>query len=947
MPDWKKYVRDHLVSLQLDPEREAEMIDEMAQHLEAAFEEALTAGASESEAQQRATAHIKDWRLLECELVRSQQSARKFWIRGRDARNKSLRINGGLLIGSLKQDARFALRMLIKNRLFTAVAVLSLAVGIGANTAVYSLINVLMLRMLPVRSPQELVLFSLIYPERTSYAFSYPLHERLVRGDHSFTGLIAASSMSRARLTVIENEGAGNIESVQQSQVSGNYFSVLGAEPLLGRVLEESDNKISDPQPVAVISYDFWKRRFGLDPQVIGTKITLNEFRFTIVGVTQPSFFGIEIGRKPDIWWPLAAVPLVSPDNQSLKQNTNWWLRVIGRLRPETEIAVARGELDVIVKQQVEEIINEQPSRPERARAFREMRLELEPGGTGWTTLRQQFKQPLFILLTVVAVVLLTACANVANLLLALATSRKKEIAIRLAMGAGRWRIIRQLLTESLILSLAAGGVGLLFAKWGSGLLLTYLPPSQTVGLDLSPDVRILALTLLVSILTGIIFGLAPAFQTTKFDLITTLKNQSGLGAGPSRYFLNKSLVITQVALSLFLLIGAGLFVRTFQNLKTLDTGFTSDHLVQFGVQIGSGYTTDRRVTLYKEILARLESMPGVQSATLMGFGLLEGSSVSNRIAVPGRVPAPDEDPVCYVLPAGPRFSETMGITLLSGRDINLQDDYQAVVQPAREDDKQVGLRATQTTAPQSALINQSMARFFFGEENAIGKRFTYEGGATQGGTFEVIGIVRDAKYSNLRDPAPKTFYPSYFQRPSNRDQLFELRTFGDFAGLSESIQSTLQQINPKLHIVGLQRMTNLVEQSMTQERFIAQIASFFSLFALLLASIGLYGIMSNSVARRTNEIGIRLALGAQRTDVIGMILRETLVMVVIGAMIGLAAALLATRMVSRLLYGVDANDATTIAMAIMTITVVAFFAAYWPARKASLVDPMAALRFE
>ena len=946
MPDWKKYVSDHLASLHLSPEREAEMIDEMAQHLEAAFEEALAAGASEYEAQQRAAAHIKDWRLLECELVRSQPLTRKLWTRGRHAHNKSLRITGGLFMGSLIQDARFSVRMLLKNRLFTAVAVLSLAVGIGANTAVYGLINVLLLRMLPVRAPQELVLFSLISPQRTSYAFSYPLYERLVRGDHSFIGLIAASSMSRARLTV-ENEGAGNIESVQQSQVSGNYFSVLGAEALLGRVLEERDNNISDPRPVAVISYDFWKRRFALDPHVIGTKITLNEFPFTIVGVAQPSFFGIEIGRKPDIWWPLAAVPLVSPDNQSLKQNTNWWLRVIGRLRPEADFAGARGELDVIVKQQVEEIINEQPSRPDRARAFRDMRLELEPGGTGWTTLRQQFKQPLFILLTTVAVVLLTACANVANLLLARATSRKKEIAIRLAIGAGRWRIIRQLLTESLILSLAAGAVGLFFAKWGSGLLLTYLPPNQTVGLDLSPDVRILAFTLAVSVLTGIIFGLVPAFQTTRFDLITTLKNQTGLGEGHSRFFLNKSLVIVQVALSLFLLIGAGLFVRTFQNLKTLDTGFTSEHLVQFGVQIGSGYTTDRRVSVYKEILARLESMPGVQSASLMGFGLLEGSSVSNRIAVPGRLPTPDEDIVCYALPVGPRFSETLGITLLSGRDVTLQDDYQAAEQPAPEGVKQAALPTTQTSAPQSALINQSMARFFFGEENAIGKRFTYEGGATQGGTFEVIGIVRDAKYSNLRDPAPKTFYPSYFQRPSNRDQLFELRTFGDFAGLSESIQTTLQQINPKLHIVGLQRMTSLVEQSMTQERFIAQIASFFSLFALLLASIGLYGIMSNSVSRRTNEIGIRLALGAQRADVIRMILNETLVMVVIGAAIGLTAALIVTRMVSRFLYGVDTDDTTTIVMAITTITVVAFLAAYWPARRASLVDPMAALRFE
>ena len=945
MPDWKKYVRDHLEPLHLGPEREAEIIDEMAQHLEAAYDEALTAGASEPEAEKHAAAHIKDWRLLECELVRAQ---RPRGLPGmRPVGSHQLNDLGEIFIGSLLQDTRFAVRMLFKNKVFTAVAVLSLAVGIGANTAVFSLINALMLRMLPVQSPQELVLFSMISPQRSSYAFSYPLYKRLVLGQRSFTGLIAASSIISARLSVVENETASNVESVRQGQVSGNYFSVLGAEPVIGRVFDDSDDNISDPRPVVVISYDFWKRRFALDANVIGKKVTINEFPFTIVGVTQPSFFGIEIGRKPDIWWPLAALPLVSPDNQAFKQNTNWWLRVIGRLRPGEAIAGAREELDVIVKQQMEEIINERPSSPDRARAFRDTRLELEAGGIGWTTLRQQFREPLLILLTIVAVVLLTACANVANLLLARATARKKEIAIRLALGAGRLRIIRQLLTESIILSLAGGAVGLLLSKWATGLLLTYLPPSQTVGLDLSPDTRILAFTLSVSLLTGITFGLAPAIQTTQFDLITALKNQTGGAIGPSRFLLNKSLVVVQVALSLFLLIGAGLFVRTFQNLKTVDTGLSVENLVQFRVEIGSGYTTERRVSLYKEILERLESLPGARSASLMSFGLLEGSGITNRIAVPGRNPNPDEDFTCSVLPVGPRFSETMGITLLNGRDFTLKDDSQTG--PASIDEsKSVGTPPTSSanSSSLSVLINQSMAKFFFGDENPIGKRFTYEGGSSQD-VFEVIGVVRDAKYSSLRDPAPKTFYVSYFQSPSNRDQLFELRTFGELSSLSGSIQTALQQINPKFHVGGLQSMSDLVDQSMTQERFVAQIASFFSLFALLLASIGLYGIISNSVSRRTNEIGIRLALGARRENIVRMVLRETVAMVVIGASIGITAAILATRSISRLLYGVNATDASTILLAVLTIIVVSFIASYWPARKASRVDPMTALRCE
>jgi predicted permease len=965
--DWKKYVREHLAPLRLGTERELEMADEMAQHLEAVYEDALADGATEQEAYRRAIAHIKDWRLLECELVRAKRPTVAVWLTryiGQDSRTERLQTRKGAFMGSVIQDTRFGIRMLLKSKVFAAAAVLSLAVGIGANTAVFSLINALMLRMLPVSSPHELVLFSLIQPDRTSYTFSYPLYQRLVKNNHSFTGLIAANSVSSMRLTVSEGGVGTEIEPVQQGQVSGNYFSVLGAEPAIGRVLSEEDNSLSNPQPVAVISYDFWKKRFGLDPGVIGKKITLNEYPFTIVGVTRPGFFGFEVGRKPDLWWPLSAISLVSPENQALKQNTHWWLRVIGRLQPGANLAPARDELDAAVKQQVDEIIAEQPSRPERARYFKEMRLQLEEGGTGWTTLRQQFRQPLMILLAVVGVVLLTACANIANLLLARAAARKKEFAIRLAVGAGRWRIIRQLLTESIILAIAGGSLGLLFAKWGTGVLLTYLPAAQTAGLDFSPDSRLLGFTLAVSLLTGVVFGLAPAFQTTRFDLMTSLKNQTGVVGVRSRFTLNKTLVVTQVALSLVLLIGTGLFVRTFQNLKNVDVGFDPENLMQFGIQLPTGYTTERRVSLYKDILAKLEALPGARSATAMAFGLLEGSSVTNRIAVPGRVPLSAEDPVCYVLPVGPKFAETMGISLLAGRDFSAQDERSVESgtggEEAGKKSGQVSSAAPQV--PVSVLINQSMARLFFADENPIGKRFTQEGGTTtEASQFEVIGVVRDAKYSNLRDPAPKTFYVPYFQRRNNNQPnnapglqpygmqppLFELRTFGELSGIRVAIENALQQLDPKLRAVGLQTMSALIDGSVTQERFLAQIASFFSLFALLLASIGLYGIMSHTVSRRTNEIGIRLALGARREDVIRMVLGETMLMVVIGSVIGLASALAATRLVSRLLYGLTPSDPSTIALSVLAMIVVAGLAGYLPARKASRVDPMTALRCE
>lgn len=856
-------------------------------------------------------------------------------------------------MGSLTQDARFGLRMLAKSKVFTAVAVLSLALGIGANTAIFSLINAVMLRMLPVSSPKELVLFSLISPERTSYTFSYPLYERLVSNNHFFTGLIAANSVSSMRMAVIENAGSTETESIQQVQVSGNYFSVLGAGAAVGRVLTDEDNSLSNPQPVAVISYDFWRRRFGLDPAVVGKKITLNDFPFTIVGVAGPGFFGFEVGRRPEVWWPLAAVPLVSPENQSLKQNTHWWLRVIGRLQSGANVAQAREELDAAVKQQAAEIIAEQPSRSGRFGYFKELRLEFEDGAMGWTTLRQQFKQPLLILLTVVGVVLLTACANIANLLLARAAGRRKEIAIRLAVGASRARIIRQLLTESVILAVAGGALGLLFANWGTSVLLTYLPRAQTAGLDLSPDLRILEFTLAVSVFTGILFGLAPAFQTTRFDLIASLKNQGGWSHRRSRLTLNKALVVMQVALSLFLLIGTGLFVRTFQNLKSTDVGFDPENLVQFGIQLPNGYAVERRVNLYKEILGRLEALPGARSASLMPFGLLEGSSITNRVIVPGYVPSDNEDSVCYVMPVGPRFAETMGITLYAGRDFSAQDDANFGASGVADVGNAAGQGPLASSAPVSVLINQSMARHFFAGENPIGKLFAQEDQSTTAATqFQVIGVVRDAKYSNLRDAAPRTFYVSYFQRAKidrlgAAAPLFELRTFTGLSELRASIESVLQQINPNLHVGGLQPMSDSIDKSLTQERFIAQIASFFSLFALLLACIGLYGIMSHAVAGRTNEIGIRLALGATGEDVIRMVLGETVLMVAIGAAIGLGASLVSTRLVSHLLYGLNASDLSTILASLVVMLTVAVLAVYIPAKRASRVDPMIALRCE
>ena len=950
MPDWKAYVRRNLAPLKLGPAREVEMADEMAQHLEAVYEDALAAGATEQEAYQRAAAHIKDWRLLECELIRAKRPVGHTWIKrslAAEARIVSRHGTRRIGMGSLGQDLRYGVRLLFNNKGFTAVTVLSLALGIGANTAIFSLINAVMLRMLPVKDPQQLVLFSLVGPGRTSNNFNYPLFERLRENLHSFTGLIAANSVSGLRMTASEAGASPEVDTVQQAQVSGNYFSVLGVQAVAGRVLADDDESASDLQPLAVISYDFWKRRFGLDPAVVGKKITLNEFPFTIVGVTPPGFFGFEVGRKPDLWWPLRAVPLVFPGNQSLKLRGHWWLRVIGRLQPGASVAQGRQELDLIVKQQAAEIIAEEPPRSESTlRYFKELRLELEAGATGWTTLRAQFKQPLLILMAAVGLVLLTACANVANLLLARASRRRKEIAIRMALGAGRWRIIRQLLTESMLLAVAGGVLGLLVAQWGTGVLIAYLPSQQTAGLSLAPDTGVLGFTFAVSLLTGILFGLAPALQSTRFNLITSLKNQGGSSAGRSPLAANKILVITQVALSLLLLVGAGLFVRSLQKLRTVDTGFDRENLVQFNIDPGGRLDATRRLSLYKEALERLEALPGVRSASLLSFPLLSGSSITNRIAVPGRASQADEDAVCHQLWVGPKFLETMGIPLLLGRDFTAQDERRPdqLRTDGVKDSTQI---AAPAVAPLFAVINQSMARHFFPNEDPIGKRFTYDEGSAKERPFQVIGVVKDAKYETLREPARKTFYVPYFQQPNNNDQTFQLRVFGDLSGLGAALEHAVQQIDSKLHVVGLQTMNNLVDRSLIQERFIAQIAGFFSLVALLLAGVGLYGIMSHTVTSRTNEIGIRMALGAQRSRVVWMVLRETMLLVAIGSVIGLGATIPTTRLIESLLFGLTPTDPATMAFGALMLLAVAAVASYLPARRASNVDPMAALRYE
>jgi len=551
------------------------------------------------------------------------------------------------------QDLRFGARMLLKNRMFTLIAALSLALGIGANTAIFSLINAMMLRPLPVKAPQELALFSIIEQQGPGYAQTYPFYEMVRDHGQSFSGVIAGSSVGDGRLIVKESGGA--VEPVQQQRVSGAFFSVLGAGVVVGRAITEADDNPASAQPGAVISYEFWRRRFGLDPNVVGRQVTVNDTALTIVGVAPPGFFGFEVGRKPDIWWPIKAAN-DETSRQMASQDNLWWLLMFGRLRPGVSMTQAQAEVSMIFRRRQEEIAGERAANwtPTERREHFERRIMLESGSAGVTGLRRQFRRPLLILMTTVALTLLIACVNIANLLLARAAGRRKEIAVRLAVGAGRFRLIRQLLTESVLLSALGGGAGLLFAHWCSRALLVYLPSENRVALDIPLDARALGFTLAVSVLTGLLFGLAPAWQATRLDLTASLKDQTGASASRSRLMLNKMLVVAQVTLTLFLLVGAGLFARSLRNLRTLDAGINYENIVKFRIDAGAGYDTARLIDLHKQALSRLETLPGSRSATLTTMVPLTGGTLLSPVSVPGYNPAPDENMICNVLGVGP-----------------------------------------------------------------------------------------------------------------------------------------------------------------------------------------------------------------------------------------------------------------------------------------------------
>jgi len=838
------------------------------------------------------------------------------------------------VIDGIAKDLRIGLRMLVRDAGFTSVTVLILALGIGANTAIFTLIDAVMLRMLPVKHPEQLVSLRMTEPSDRSFArsvdgnsetsFPYPAYVQMRERNSVLTSLFAFKPTGRLNVQV-----NGEAEFGRGQMVSQNYFGALGIAMAVGRDFAAEDER-SDATPVAILSDGYWRRRFAGDRSALRRVLMINGVAFTIIGITPPAFFGLQTGSNVDVTMPLAMQPRVAPiisegSASAFTDSRNFWLELMGRVKEGAGEEQVRANLDTILQRTL--LASLPPSNDGKAPGL--PRLVTAPAGEGLSGLRRQFSKPLFILMTVVGVVLLIACANVANLLLARGAGRRKEIAIRLSIGATRPNLIRQLLVESLLLSGLGGLGGLLIAFWGSTVLLSTMQGGQfPIVLDLHPNGKILAFNAALCLLTGLLFGLAPAYRATRVDLTPCLKQSAAsLGAGRERQRLTRTLVTSQVALSLVLLFGAGLFVRTLVNLATIDVGFQRDHLLLFGVApVEAGYQGQRFATLCREIQARVGALPGVRSATASMHLLLSGSSRGSGITVPEYVPAPREEMSVRVLPVGPDFLPTMGIPLLMGRDLTARDDEKA---------------------PKVGLINERMARRFWPNQNPIGKHF-----AMGQKDFEVVGVVRDAKYNSLRRDVEPTVYHPYVQTlDTMRHMHFEVRTFGDAKALIPEVRKVVANLDQRLPLFDVLTQEQQIDALLLQERLFAKLTSAFALLALVLVCVGLYGTMSYVLSRRTNEIGIRMALGAQRGRILGMVLGEVFALTGAGVVLGVGAcyvmARLASSVVSGLLFGLKTTDVSAIAIATLVMAGVAVMAGLGPARRASRIDPMVALREE
>jgi predicted permease len=834
-------------------------------------------------------------------------------------------VRGVSFVEHLMRDMGYAFRMFAKSPGFTAAVVLSLALGIGANTAVFSLINALMWRQIPVKDAESLLM---VGRGNVSYTFTYPQFRTMLRDSNVMTGLAAYAPVTLS-LSI-----DGILEPTAEGQmVSGTYFSSLGISPVIGRPIGPEDDVAPNAHPVAMLSHGYWKRRFDASQLVLGKTIALSGRPFTIIGVTPPEFSGLEVGSAPDIFVPVMMQPTLVQAQENLLADRpslyHTWLRVFGRLRPGVLMAQAAAALDGAFRQ---EIPSESKFDPVRRETIR-----LQSGATGISDLRVPFSGSLFILQAVVVMVLLIACANIANLLLARAAARQPEFAMRLALGAGRRRLIGQLLVESVVLALIGGACGVLVAYWSANFLVEFLSSGWTrVVLNVAPDIRTLAFTVVISIAVGVVFGLAPAMRAVRADLTPSMR-AAGRGVAGSRARLraDNAVAVAQVALSLMLLVGAGLFAKSLHQLNSRDADVARDRVVLVRVepkgsdQRGVPGSSARLDRTYKQLIEQVDAIPGVDAASMAQFmpTLIRTNAQSVELPAGGQLEA--AIPMIY-----PKYFAAMGIPIVAGRDFNDAD--------------------TSETAPLVAIVNETFARAVFSGESAVGR--TVKIGRD---TRQVIGVVKDSAYLSVfpgnarqRRDTPPTAYQTFLQTNTGRGQMvLYARVRGDTASVVPQIRDAVHRVDPTLPLFEIRTLQNEIDAVLVRERLMATLSSAFGVLALALACVGLYGLLAFTIAQRTTEMGVRMALGARRVDVVLMVMREALTLVVAGTVLGLIGAMVTARLassqISGLLFRTDATDPATIVTSTLILGGVASVASYLPARRASRVEPMRALRNE
>jgi predicted permease len=839
-------------------------------------------------------------------------------------------------VESILKDLRYGVRMLVKTPVFSLIAVLTLGLGIGANTAIFTLINSVLLRPLPVDDAQGLVMVGdpgrgatgLSFGSPRVDMFSHPQFRLFRDATHDvFSEIYAAGRATRVNIAgedgaAIGNPGAGIV-------VTGNYFAVLRAKPVLGRVFTQEDDKAPGSAPMAVLSYAAWKTRFNLDPSIVGRTLRLNGYPFTVIGVMGPEFFGDTLAARPDVWVPMCMQSQIMPGRQWLDDPRASWLHSMGRLQPGVTMAHARDAS----KAAMAALANANwgnKFQPGELKNFSQD-LHVGPGAKGFSGMRSVLGTPLLILMGMVGLVLLIACVNLASLLLARSATRRREMAVRLAIGASPMRVIRQLLTESLVLAIAGGAAGLMFANWGTHALTKLGGDTSFSRIAVDPDWRVLLFTGAACILTGVLFGLAPAMQAARLDVGSALKEglrTTNASAG-SRWNLGRVLVSGEVALSVLVIFAAGLLIRTLQNLENVSLGFDRARIVVVSVDPVAGGYSELQPNL--QITTRLQeavaTVAGVSAVTGSENGLFSGTESGESIVIQGYTPQKSADSDANEDRVGAGYFTALQVPMLLGRDIQSSDTE---------------------TSPRVAVINQAMAKFYFGGQNPIGKTIAIDDPKQKDKPYTIVGVARDVRDHDLRDDIPRRFYIPVRQSPEPMSTWrLEVRTLADAAAVTKSIREAIAAVDRNIPIIDVSTVTQSVDDSLLAERTVSNLSAFFGGLVLLLASIGLYGITAYTVAGRTREIGVRMALGAQRSNVLWMVLREALILVAAGVAAGVPAALAIGSGMKSMLFGLRPIDPVALAATIAVLAVVGGLAAFLPARRATKVDPMQALRYE